>query len=142
MIKIFNRQKKERLSDHFHSEEFECGCCHYAIINTKLVQALESFRAFNGGKKLVITSGYRCPQHNRHVGGGTYSRHLAGLAVDVQWEGCSEQLMDEEWRKALRERAEYIGIYGLGFGPVFLHIDIDADRKHLTTWSYKDGKAE
>lgn len=141
MIRIYNQQNKEKVSEHFNSEEFECGCCRYAIIDTTLVFALEQFRAWNGGKRLIIKSGYRCPKHNDMIGGGVLSRHMMGYAADVQWDGCSEQLSNLEWRKALKDKAEDMGIFGLGFGPVFLHIDVDANRKRLKTWEYFDGKA-
>lgn len=139
MLKVYNQQNKVKASEHFHSEEFECGCCHYALIDTKLILALEYFRGWNGGKSLIITSGYRCPHRNLSIGGSRYSTHLKGQAADIQWDGCEEQLANPEWRKALIEKAEYMGVFGIGFGPVFLHLDVDDSRTHLTTWEYNQG---
>lgn len=35
------------------------------------------------GRPLIISSSFRSPEHNRDVGGASYSRHLYGDAVDV-----------------------------------------------------------
>ena len=35
------------------------------------------------GKPIVVNSGFRCPLHNRTVGGGTVSQHMKGEAVDI-----------------------------------------------------------
>lgn len=35
------------------------------------------------GKPLTVTSGYRCPELNRIVGGAKTSHHLRGMAADI-----------------------------------------------------------
>ena len=35
------------------------------------------------GKPLAVTSGYRCPELNRVVGGSRTSHHMRGMAADV-----------------------------------------------------------
>lgn len=35
------------------------------------------------GKPLTVTSGYRCPELNRIVGGARTSHHLRGMAADI-----------------------------------------------------------
>ena len=35
------------------------------------------------GKVIIVTSGYRCLEHNKEVGGQPNSYHLSGLAADV-----------------------------------------------------------
>jgi uncharacterized protein YcbK (DUF882 family) len=47
-----------------------------------LVELLEAVRA-QWGKPVVISSGYRCPSHNRRVKGAARSLHLEGRAADV-----------------------------------------------------------
>lgn len=37
------------------------------------------------GREIRITSGYRCPEHNRAVGGSYLSVHLFGLALDLSF---------------------------------------------------------
>lgn len=38
------------------------------------------------GKPIVITSGYRCPQLNKAVGGKPNSQHLKAQAADLQYD--------------------------------------------------------
>ena len=43
------------------------------------------------GRPIVVNSGFRCPVHNRAVGGATGSQHVKGEAADVtlvQGSGC------------------------------------------------------
>lgn len=35
------------------------------------------------GKPIVLTSGYRCPQLNRIIGGSKTSHHMRGMAADI-----------------------------------------------------------
>ena len=37
-------------------------------------------------KKIVITSGYRCPALNKEVGGKPNSQHVKGQAADIKWD--------------------------------------------------------
>lgn len=71
------------LSAHFSSSEFACHHC--GVVKTppaELVAALERLRVAKG-RPVRILSGYRCPVHNRAVGGATHSRHLVGDAADL-----------------------------------------------------------
>ena len=36
------------------------------------------------GKSIVVNSGFRCPLHNRTVGGATGSQHMRGEAADIR----------------------------------------------------------
>ena len=38
------------------------------------------------GKPIVVNSGYRCPKHNKTVGGVSSSQHLRGEAADIALE--------------------------------------------------------
>lgn len=46
-----------------------------------LANALEVIRSLLG-KPLIISSGYRCPELNKAIGGSKNSRHMLGLAAD------------------------------------------------------------
>lgn len=41
------------------------------------------------GKPVIVTSGYRCPELNRAIGGSTTSDHCAGAAADFTVAGVS-----------------------------------------------------
>lgn len=69
---------------HFTPSEFACKCgCGFCAPSTGLVIALDFFRRV-WGQPVRITSGCRCASHNKAVGGVPSSRHLDGLAADIQ----------------------------------------------------------
>jgi zinc D-Ala-D-Ala carboxypeptidase len=47
----------------------------------RLAMTMEMVR-YALGAPILITSGYRCPEVNRHVGGSSTSMHVQGLAAD------------------------------------------------------------
>lgn len=59
------------------------------LANAKeLLEGLQKIRTALG-KPIKITSGYRCPQLNKLVGGVSNSSHLKAWAADIQVEGMS-----------------------------------------------------
>lgn len=114
--------QKKQLSQYFVSTEFDChgnGCCSTTQINPLLVERLNQIREhFNA--PITISSGYRCPTHNRNVGGATGSRHTAGDAADIIVKGHTP--------REVAQYAESIGIKGIGLYETaadghFVHID-------------------
>lgn len=111
-----------KLSAHFNSTEFDChggGCCSQTLINEQLVEYLEKIRE-HFGKPITITSAYRCPTHNRNVGGATGSRHTKGDAADIVVSGVTP--------REVAKYAESIGVKGIGLYETaadgyFVHID-------------------
>lgn len=57
------------------------------------------------GKPVFVNSGFRCPNHNKYVGGVSQSQHIKGQAADIRCEdnkllaqiieenGCFDQLI-------------------------------------------------
>lgn len=48
----------------------------------RLMELLEQVRYILGGNPMTISSGYRCDELNRAVGGSSTSSHKSGLAAD------------------------------------------------------------
>lgn len=71
-----------KIFPHFSLKEFECPCCHRVKLVPYLVYLLEKLRG-EVGLPIIITSGYRCEDHNRKIGGRPHSFHLQGMAADV-----------------------------------------------------------
>lgn len=46
------------------------------------------------GKPIVVNSGFRCPIHNRAVGGATGSQHMKGEAADLRFQDSSCKIQD------------------------------------------------
>lgn len=118
----YTKKKSVKVSAHFYSTEFDChgsGCCSKTIINERLIEFLEEIRVhFNA--PVTVTSAYRCPTHNRNIGGATGSRHSKGDAADIVVKGVAP--------RAVAQYAESIGILGIGLYETqadgyFVHID-------------------
>lgn len=111
-----------RLSDHLGAIEFVCRHCGRApsLATAKATaEWFERVRAALGGHPLHISSGARCPFHNRAVGGKTASQHLLGNALDLSWRQSSPYRL---WQKVKKlQRVGLIG--GVGRYHSFVHID-------------------
>ena len=73
-------------SKFFRKEEFRCNCGKCSGypkngISKSLVDNMNLIRAIYG-QSITITSGYRCPDFNKRVGGASNSAHLLGGACD------------------------------------------------------------
>jgi len=77
-----------KLSRNFRESEFACSCCGKVNISRKLVRCLQQLRDVVG--PITITCGYRCPRHNREVGGVKGSLHIAGMAADCYFHDVSQ----------------------------------------------------
>lgn len=74
------------------------------------------------GKNLVITSGYRSPEHNAKVGGAKESEHMHGNASDIDMSG-----MTDEERMNLVQTLRAKGMVRFGTydnNPNMLHVDM------------------
>lgn len=82
------RGGKGTASAHFSFAEFACKCggryaaCERIKVTHQLLESLEVLRA-KYGRAIRVVSGYRCPPHNKAVGGATSSQHMFGSACDL-----------------------------------------------------------
>lgn len=81
---------------HFNKNEFACKCggryCggFPVEISRRVVGVLDTIREYTG-KPVVVSSGVRCKNHNKSVGGVENSYHLKGRAADFSVCGYSAQ---------------------------------------------------
>ena len=103
------------LAKYFDRSEFACKCgCGQNTVDAQLLQILVDIRE-HFSRKMIITSGNRCPMHNRVIGGAPSSWHLIGRAADVQVEGITPWLVSEA-------AAQY-GASGIKTYETWTHID-------------------
>lgn len=85
-------------------------------VKQELVDFLNQLR-LRFGKALVVTSGYRSPEHNKAVGGVADSYHTQGLAADIRPE-------DQKDLPALWELCRRLNVTGgVGIYDTFVHVD-------------------
>jgi uncharacterized protein YcbK (DUF882 family) len=114
-LRAYKKKANTQLTKNFNSSEFDCSCkaCKETIIDLDHVDALQKLRD-KLGKSIKINSAYRCPAHNKSVGGATNSRHVIGDATDIVVEGLTpDQVAD-------MCEAEFSG---LGRYDTFTHVD-------------------
>lgn len=69
----------------FRPDEFLCKCgkgCGAGQMSLDLIRRLEFLRRCFG-YAIIVSSGFRCKDHNERVGGSALSRHMYGLAADL-----------------------------------------------------------
>jgi uncharacterized protein YcbK (DUF882 family) len=104
------------LTKNFSRHEFACRCCGVAGVRQSFVERLQLLRNLIG-KPIIVTSGYRCPDHNERIGGAKNSFHTQGIAADVKADIDLKEFF---------VAAEKVGFEGIGYYPEekFLHVDI------------------
>jgi len=121
------------LTKNFNKSEFDCNCgCEMPedvlFEIQKLAAQLQTIRDFIR-KPVKLTNAYRCPKHNKAVGGVSNSQHILGKASDLVVKNLStdkvytalDRLMD----------GKFISQGGLGKYNTFTHYDI---RGHEARW--------
>ena len=104
--------KKEPLNDDktLWSHEVACSCfwkhCQYTLITERLIDAFSKTRR-DFGKRIFVTSGYRCHQKNKLTPNSSeISNHMYGDAIDMTpFEGSLddlEELAKIHFKKVIR----------------------------------------
>ena len=113
------------LSKNFHLQEFacKCGCETEFVVDSKLVLILQAIRDEVG--PLRITSGHRCPGHNKASGGSKRSFHLLRknklYAADIQPLDPTRKTL--EHCKTIYILADKLDAGGVGLYPTWCHVD-------------------
>ena len=124
-MQMLNEINHIMITPHFNLSEFACPCCKRVMLHPKLLAKLVELRDVLK-KPVYITSGYRCFEYNRKVGGVANSYHLTGLAADIKVKDIN--LIE------LLGCAEEIDFTGIGFYEKknFLHLDVRPTQR--TRW--------
>jgi uncharacterized protein YcbK (DUF882 family) len=115
-------QKKGLMSAHFSINEMQCSCSREHIspppINKILLEVLEELRT-SFQKPIIVTSAYRCSEHNASIDGAKNSFHILGKAADIVIKTISPNIIYKYLDK------KYPNSFGIGFYTSgFVHIDV------------------
>ena len=111
----------KKYSPIFTPQEFECKCgCGQLVMEPELIELLYEAR-LHAGIPFVVTSGYRCPAHNGHVGGVSGSAHTLGKAADIRANSMTA-------RMKVLDALLRVGFPRVGIAREFLHCDVDWEK--------------
>ena len=124
-----------KLTKNFNKSEFDCSCgCEMpkeVLINVqKLANQLQMLRD-KVGVSIKINSAYRCPKHNKAIGGVLNSQHILGKAADVVISGFKASKTFDLISELIDKGDMLQG--GLGSYNTFTHYDI---RKTKARWNF------
>lgn len=81
---VLDEQANVKITEHFKVKEFACkDGSPIVFVDEYLAVLLEILRK-TIKKPVIITSGYRTPEHNKKAGGAKYSYHMRGMAADIK----------------------------------------------------------
>lgn len=121
----------ETVPNYFSDKELMCKCgCKEVRMDEEFMDKLNLARSF-ADKPWKVNSAYRCPKHNKAVGGGNNSTHMAGKAVDIS--APTSQKKYEIISCALKA-----GFTRIGVGKNFIHLDSGTTHKYpqRVVWTY------
>jgi zinc D-Ala-D-Ala carboxypeptidase len=123
------------MAKYFSDKEMACQHCGALKTDPDFMDALDSLREAYG-KPLIVTSGYRCPEHPIEAKKARAGAHTTGKAVDLAVDrGDAYELL-----KLAIATGKFtgIGIQQKGSGR-FIHLDICEEPEmspRPTIWSY------
>lgn len=103
-----------QLTRNFRSNEVACRCGCGMLPTEHAMSRIQQLRD-TVGRPLIVTAA-RCKTYNAEIGGSPFSKHVEGIAFDIQ---CRTSLERHE----LLEAATAIKFNGIGIGATFIHVD-------------------
>ena len=120
-----------QLSLHFNVREFRCSCgkSHETLLASELVDKLETLYTALNCSKIIVTSGYRCPEHDKAVGGTSSGQHTKGTAADVCCYGQDGQPISSKTVCCKAQDLGFTGIANITSSYQYTHLDVRTSGK-------------
>jgi len=120
-----------QISAHFNASEFRCKCGkeHDFEVNPKLVENLEKLFEALDCSKIIVTSGYRCVQHDKNVGGSGTGQHTLGNAADICCYGQDGQPISSKVVCCKAQDIGFTGIANITAAYIYTHVDVRPNGK-------------
>lgn len=110
-------------TNEFESKDGKPSPFDKTVVKRELIVMLNAIRS-RYGRPIVVTSGYRSPEHNKAVGGVANSQHVLGTAADIK--PLDENMSDLPELQAICDEMNANG--GVGFYNSFVHVDVRGER--------------
>jgi len=104
--------------------------CRLDEMDDKFMQKLDIARQI-AKIPIIPTSGFRSEEWELKQGRDGTSSHTKGLAIDLKAE-------DSPTRYKLINSLLSVGLYRIGIGKNFIHVDMDKDKSPKVIWHYYD----
>ena len=125
-VNHYDYNDSTQLFPHFNVKEFRCQCgkTHETLIASELVDKLEQLYTALNCSKIIVTSGYRCPEHDKAVGGTSSGQHTKGTAADVCCYGQDGQPISSKTVCCNAQNLGFTGIANITSSYQYTHLDV------------------
>ena len=122
---------KTQLTAHFNAKEFQCKCgkSHSFLIDNDLLEKLEQLHAAFHCSKIIVTSGYRCPTHDKNVGGNGSGQHTKGTAADICCYAQDGSIISSKQVCCEAQDIGFTGIANIDNSYQYTHVDVRTSGK-------------
>ncbi len=126
MVQKYDHNDSTQLSPHFNVSEFRCKCgqFHDILISEELIEKLEKLYSALNCSKIIVTSGYRCEQHDKSVGGSGSGQHTLGNAADICCYGQDGQPIPSKLVCCKAQDIGFTGIANITAAYIYTHVDV------------------
>lgn len=125
-VKTYASNDSTQLSAHFNVREFRCKCgkTHDILISSELIDKLEQLHAAFHCSKIIVTSGYRCPTHDKNVGGTGSGQHTKGTAADICCYAQDGSIISSKLVCCKAQDIGFTGIANIDSSYQYTHVDV------------------
>lgn len=127
----YEYNSNEQISEHFNISEFRCKCgkAHNTKLEPKLVKKLEELYSKLNCSKIIVTSGYRCQNHDKAVGGSGYGQHVLGTASDIICYDTIGNIISTKIVSCVAQDLGFMGIGNIDSSYQAIHVDVRTSNK-------------
>ena len=125
-VKTYKASDTTQLSPHFNVQEFRCKCgkAHDILVSEELVAQLEKLFAALDCSKIIISSGYRCIDHDKAVGGNGGGYHTKGMAADFCCYAKNGAVISSKLVSCTAQDLGFGGIANINAAYTYTHCDV------------------
>ena len=140
-VNHYDYNDSTQLFPHFNAREFRCSCgkSHETLLASELVDKLEQLYTALNCSKIIVTSGYRCPEHDKAVGGTSSGQHTKGTAADVCCYGQDGQPISSKTVCCKAQDLGFTGIANITSSYQYTHLDVRTSGKWYGDEVYGNG---